>query len=98
MKKLLFLLICLAIYLNIVAQSPGSFNYQAVIRNASGNVLANEQVVIKLNILQGSASGSVVFSETWDIQTNNLGLVNLEVGSINSVEFAAVDWLSLIHI
>lgn len=92
MKKLLFLLICLAIYLNIVAQSPGSFNYQAVIRNASGNVLANEQVVIKLNILQGSASGSVVFSETWDIQTNNLGLVNLEVGSINSVEFAAVDW------
>ena len=39
-------------------------NYQAVIRNSSGTLIANQSVGIRIKILQGSANGSAVYNET----------------------------------
>jgi uncharacterized protein (TIGR02145 family) len=73
-----------------IAQPPLNFNYQAVIRNESGQVLPSEAVTIKIAILKGTAQGTEVFSEIHNTQTNEFGLVNLKVGSVNSL--SGIQW------
>lgn len=76
------------------AQSPEQFNYQAVIRNSGGNILANQNVGIKFNIRQSTAGGTIVFSETFAATTNEFGLVNLKIGSGAAVTgtIAGIPW------
>jgi len=76
------------------AQSPEQFNYQAVIRNSGGNILANQSVGIKFNIRQSTAAGSIVFSETFATTTNEYGMVNLQIGSGTTVTgtIAGINW------
>ena len=70
----------------IFAQAPQEFNYQAVLRDDAGQPKASENVTVELTILQEDADGTVVFSETHETQTNEFGLINLKVGSVNSLE------------
>ncbi len=94
MKTFLLTFIALIIGLTTFAQTPTSFNYQAVLRDASGGILANQQVQIGVTILQGSASGTEVFSETHSVTTNNFGLANLQIGSVNTTGMENIDWSS----
>jgi len=92
MKTTITSLILVIVALCTFAQTPQSFNYQAVLRDASGNILANQNIEIQVDILQGSASGSAIFSENHSTTTNNFGLVNLTVGSISSTDLSNIDW------
>ncbi len=74
------------------SQAPEGFNYQALLRDASGTVKADAAVSLTISILQSSTSGSPVFSETHHITTNSQGLINLEVGSVNPGDFEVIDW------
>jgi len=55
-------------------------SYQAVIWDASGNLVAEKMVSIKISILQGSVTGTSVYSENHRVQTNINGLVSLMIG------------------
>ena len=92
MKKYLLTIVIVIIGLITLAQTPTSFQYQAVLRDATGQVLATQDVEIGIAILQGSASGTEVFSENHSVTTNNFGLANLQIGSINTVGMEALDW------
>lgn len=92
MKRLFSILIAVFATAILIGQVPESFNYQAVLRDASGNIRANTDVSIDIAILQGSATGTQVFSEAHSTSTNEFGLVNLEIGSINSTSFQTIDW------
>ncbi len=92
MKKLFTSIFLLFIGLAVFAQTPTSFNYQAVLRDASGGILANQQVEIGVTLLQGSVTGTEVFTETHSVSTNNFGLANLQIGSINTAGMETVDW------
>jgi len=92
MKRLYFILTAILISAIIFGQAPLSFKYQAVLRDASGNVRSNADVSIDVAILQGSASGVQLFIETHDVTSNEFGLVNLEIGSKNTTGFSDVDW------
>ncbi len=92
MKKLLYLFIALLLTPGSFAQGPKRFNYQAVLRDASGGILVNKQVILKLEIIRGELPGTVIYSEEWNIETNALGLINLEVGEGNPDEFEAIGW------
>ncbi len=83
-----------ALTFNIWAQSPEAFKYQSVVRDASQNVIPNQAVGMQLTILQGSASGSVVYQETFAPTTNAYGLVNIEIGTgtVVSGTFSTIDW------
>ena len=78
----------------LMAQTPEKFNYQAVIRNASNQLIANANVGVRVSILQGSASGSAVYVETQTASTNVNGLMNLSIGGGNAQQgsFAGIDW------
>ncbi len=95
MKKLLFSSILLACFLVAgITQSPFNFNYQAVARDLSGNVMKNTPVKLKISILKTNASGEVGYSETHLVTTNNFGLINLEIGKGNDKAgtFQSIKW------
>ena len=95
MKQLLLLVLVIVLTTGITsAQSPDMFNYQAVARDDQGNVLSNQDVGIKISILQGSASGTVVYEEEHTKMTNDQGLVNLMIGngSVLSGTFSNINW------
>lgn len=77
---------------SIFGQVPGSLNYQTVLRDASGALMANDDVSITLSIMQGSATGSTVYSETHNTTTNSQGLIGLKVGSEDPMGFDSIDW------
>lgn len=89
---------CITIMLTVLSvtatfgQGPASFNYQAIVRDETGKVKADEAVSIKATILRDSPTGSSVYAETHNTTTNNMGLVNLEIGSKSSAEFNDIDW------
>jgi hypothetical protein len=76
----------------VFSQTPGSFNFQAALRDATGSLMINTTVGVQLIILQGSMEGAEVYDETHSVTTNAMGMVTLEAGSIHPEEFAAVDW------
>jgi hypothetical protein len=76
------------------AQAPQKFNYQGVARNNTGAALANQSLGLRISILDGSSSGTVVYSETQIATTNTYGLYNISVGNGTPVTgtMAAVNW------
>jgi len=63
-----------------MAQAPKSFQYQAIARDASGNILVNKELSLKISLLEGSQDGPVVYCETHSLSTNAFGLVNVRIG------------------
>jgi hypothetical protein len=84
----------LLIFFETFAQAPQGFNYQAVLRHSNGELMQNENVNLTIDLLQGNVEGAIVFNEVHTIQTNEYGLVNLQIGSINSGSFEVIDWSS----
>ncbi len=93
MKKL-FTLLALIVITTINAQAPQGFNYQATVRNNTGQLLLNQTVLVNFNILQNSDAGTVVYSENQTATTDDLGHINLVVGqgtpSIGT--FSSINW------
>jgi hypothetical protein len=101
MKRILFALLpaiivcCFSLQI-LYAQSPHKLSYQAVVRNASNTLVANQPVGIRISILQETASGTVVYQEIYNPNpiTNANGLVSVEIGSGISVTgtFIGINW------
>lgn len=83
----------------IFAQAPEKMTYQAVIRNASNQLVVNTPIGMQISILQTSASGTAVYVETQTQSTNENGVVTLEIGGGNVVSgtFANIDWANGIY-
>jgi uncharacterized protein (TIGR02145 family) len=92
MKKL-FTLLAFVVTLATFAQAPQGFNYQATVRNNSGQLLLNQIVLVKFKILQNSSSGTLVYSETQTANTDDLGQINLVVGQGTTTgTFSTISW------
>ena len=76
------------------AQSPEKMSYQAVIRDGSDNLITSSNVGMRIQILQGSISGTSIYEETHTPTTNANGLVSIQVGAGNVVsgDFTNIDW------
>jgi uncharacterized protein (TIGR02145 family) len=93
MKKLTLTLIAIVAMLAAVAQTPDAFNYQAAVRNADGEPIAEQEVAFEISILQGSADGTAVYTETHTITTTEQGVVDFAIGAgTTSNDFSAIDW------
>ena len=91
---LIIILAHLLINSSIFAQAPQKMSYQAVIRNSNDSLLVSTPVGMRISLVQGSPSGTVVFSETQTATTNANGLVSLQIGIGTAVSgtFAGIDW------
>lgn len=94
MKKLFTILLAVFLTATVWAQSPNKMSYQAVIRNASNNLVTSTAVAMQISILQGSTGGSAVYVETQTPTTNSNGLVNIELGggTVVSGNFSTINW------
>ena len=92
-KPLILILLALLVSMSW-AQTPESFNYQAALKNSDGEMLAGQNVSVRISILQGSGTGSSVYSETHSAQTNDNGIINLKIGEGDNptTDFSAIDW------
>ena len=89
MKHTIFFLAALFSILGAAAQPPDAFNYQAVLRDADGNIRANETVGLIINI---NHEENTFFTEAHNVTTNDFGLVNLVIGSVNTSDFQTLNW------
>ena len=74
----------------LVAQVPGLIPYQAMARNASGQILINTSTSARFNLREFSTSGSVIWTEDQSVLTNANGLFTAQLGAISSMD--AIDW------
>lgn len=95
MKKII--LICsILLSINVHAQAPEGVNYQAVIRDLSGTIIANTPIGLRLSIRQTVATGTIVYSESFTPYSNDFGLVNVVLGqgTVISGSFPSINWAS----
>ncbi len=95
MKKIIYTFLALLLSASIYAQAPQSFKYQAIARDGSGQILDNQNISFQISILQGSTTGTSIYTETFTTTTNQFGLVNLNIGTgISNDDFTAINWSS----
>lgn len=94
MKSILSTLTALFFAASLFAQVPEGISYQAIAFNASGGAVVNANVGIRISILDGSVTGTSVYTETHTRGTNTQGLFSLSIGMGTPTlgTFAAVDW------
>ena len=76
------------------SQAPQKINFQSILRNTNGEVVANKAVSLKISILSGSITGNSVYSETHGKTTDASGLISLQIGNgtvINGA-FSTILW------
>lgn len=93
MKKV-FILFALCFSSVLFAQVPQGISYQAVAFNGSGNPVVSGTVSVRLSILDNSASGTTLYTETHSKTTNAQGLFNLVIGqgTLVSGNFNTINW------
>jgi len=101
MKKVLIMLsFILVAMLQVLGQVPQKFNYQAVVRNSDGTVMANQALSVQVQLHKVTANGDVVYSESHSLSTNPQGVINLVVGegTVKSALFSSIPWSENIFI
>lgn len=85
-------------YTSLHAQTiPGGVNFQAIARNASGAVLANTAVQVRVSILDGTAGGTVLGSYTYQKTTDAYGQFTVAIGTDATIAnsgaaLSAINW------
>ena len=94
MKRSIIITLLLLCATSLFSQAPEKFTYQAVVRNASNQLVANAPVGVRVSILQGDADGEAIYVETHSAVTNANGLLTVEIGGgkTDQGEFAGIDW------
>ena len=90
--KHIFLLISFFISLNMFAIDPQKgFNYQAVLRDASGMVIKEQSVTLQVTIM---SDNQVAYKETHQLTTSATGYINMVIGNGSRVfgTFEKIDW------
>ncbi len=94
MKGVLIFLIVFVFYAGGFSQKPESIDYQALVRNKSGEPVISKTVSFRLSIIAGRPSGFVVYSETQTSLTDKDGLVSLAIGTGKDKKgnLSTIDW------
>lgn len=81
MRKISTLILCLCFFtITSIAQNvPSGMKYQAVARDADGEVLALKDISLRIQLLEGP-DGKVSFTEVHYVTTNVLGLFSITIG------------------
>ena len=104
MKKVIIPCVALFATLATFAQNSGlGFNYQAVVRNVDGILLANSNVTLRVSLYPGQMAASPTWVETHAVQTDMYGSFGITVGhgtratSSVAANFADVNFASVYY-
>lgn len=96
MKKALFILLS---FINIslaFAQAPPLINYQAVVRDANGNLITSGTISLGISIHDAIIGGNQLYFETHNNVSPTNGLVNVHIGGGTVIlgNFSTINWAS----
>ena len=93
MKKAVLFTIAVFCYAVTFSQT---FNYQAAVRDAGGNLITDQAVGVRVRLLSGGPTGTVIFNETHTVTSNAYGIIDLPVGEGivdgNFTSFHSLGW------
>ena len=105
MKRTLLTILSVLFCAITFAQSvPQGINYQAVARDASGDVLMNQALTIQFSVISDITTSAVSWQETHTVNTNDYGLYTAIIGqgiatSVgSSATFNVIDWGASNHL
>lgn len=80
MKKIELLLIALLTTVVVSAQVPSAFNFQAVLRDAKGDVLKNADVWLSVSLLEDNAT-TLYYQESIYTQSDSMGVISISINN-----------------
>ena len=94
MKKILITILCLVAAPTMFAQVPQSFSFQAVMRDNSNNLMANQTVIAGFTITPNDNSDVITYCETQNLTTDTNGILRAEIGKGTSCggRFDQIHW------
>ena len=94
MKRLFLTFTVFGLCFILAGQVPKSFNYQTVVRNTSGDVMAAKKISLKFSILPDITIDTVVYSERHAVTTDKAGFVSVTIGNgtDKTGSFSDIDW------
>lgn len=94
MRFLSSILFFMVFGLSAISQSPHLFNYQSVIRDNSGAIVDNERVTLNISLIKDNIYGGIVYSENFNVMTNQYGLINIQIGGGTATlgQFKDIRW------
>ena len=105
MKRTLLTLLSVLFCAITFAQSvPQGINYQAVARDANGDVLMNQALTIQFSVISDITTSAVSWQETHTVSTNDYGLYTAIIGqgtatSVgSSAAFDSINWGASNHL
>jgi hypothetical protein len=94
MKKIIAFLLLFSAF-SLFAQSPALINYQAVVRDANGNLITSGTISLGISIHDAIVGGNQLYFETHNgITPNAFGVVNVLIGggTVISGNFLLINW------
>ncbi len=76
------------------SQVPQKFSQQMTVYDSDNDLMAGENISVKIRILQSTPTGSAVYTELHSVTTNENGVAFLDVGTgITDDNFSNINWL-----
>lgn len=91
------LIIVAMIFITGVVSAQTGFNYKAIVKDAGGDVVANDLIAVQFTILDGATA---VYRETHTPTTDDMGMMIVNIGEgtpTGGSNFAGIDWGSQNH-
>jgi uncharacterized protein (TIGR02145 family) len=84
---------------SVFSQIPSKINFQAILRNTSGEIISSKAVGVKMSIKSGTINGNSLYVETHTKTTDVSGLITIQMGTgaVISGIFGDIEWGSGSH-
>ena len=96
MKKLILTLFSIYLAIFTFGQAPMVINYQGIARGATGSVLVNQNIGLRLSIHEATTTGIVLYQETRSLKTDRFGMFVIGIGSAGATSvlnsLAGINW------
>ncbi|MCE6987768.1 tail fiber domain-containing protein [Dyadobacter sp. CY323] len=94
MKTTITLLLVFLLAIGLHAQAPQAFDFQGVARNATGEVISNTKISLRLTIRSVTALGPIHYRETHEPITSSSGIFTVACGSgaVSDGVFKDMEW------
>ena len=80
MKRYIFIALVLLSDIIMLHAQPQKMTYQSVVRNSNNELVVNQQVGVRVSILEDSVNGPMIYRETHTPTTNVNGLITIMIG------------------
>ena len=83
-RKIIHTIALLFCFFQLFAQIPQGIQYQLIVRAEDNTPITSQQLLIDVEVLQGNVNGTVVFSETHNVNTSSNGTAIFTIGALEN--------------